>query len=140
MGGGGLGVLGDINLIWARRMHQNQRFDGTDIDVAMMTTYHVNCGAVVRISPGVLEVPGSNPRWNFFPSFILIRPIIITLINFFYFLTLQWVELGCGCMYILWELNFFYSLGVAVLGVCIHDFWTIFFLLSVSARLKKRFK
>ena len=28
----------------------------------MMTTYHISCGAVVRISPGV---PGSNPGWKF---------------------------------------------------------------------------
>ena len=61
--------------------------------VAMMITYHIHCGEVVRILPGVPEVPGSNPGWNFF---LLIRPIIITLINFL-FLFLQWVELGCGC-------------------------------------------
>ena len=45
-----------------------------------MTTYHTYGGAVVRTSPGV---PGSNPRWNFFLLFSLIRPIIITLIKIF---------------------------------------------------------
>ena len=86
----------------------------------MMTTYHIHCGAVVRIFPRVPEVPGLNPGWNFFSFFFLIRPIIITLINFFF--------------------NFYsgWSLGVAVLGLCIYygsDFWTIFFLFSVSAHL-----
>ena len=36
----------------------------------MMITYHIHCGAVVRISPGVPEVPGSNPEWNIFPPFL----------------------------------------------------------------------
>ena len=30
-----------------------------------MTTYHINCGVVVRTTPGI---PGSNPGWNFFPQ------------------------------------------------------------------------
>ena len=50
----------------------------------------------------ISEVPGSNSRWNFFSFFFLIRPIIITLINFF--------------------ISYFYSgwsLGVAVPGICI---------------------
>ena len=47
----------------------------------MMSTYHIHCGAVVRISPGGPEVPGSNTGWNFFSPFF--TPIIITLINFY---------------------------------------------------------
>ena len=79
--------------------------------VAMMTTYHIHCGAVVRISPGVPVVPGSNPEWNFFLLFFIIRPIIITLI--FYFCS-GW------------------SLSVAVPGICKDygsDLWTILFCL-----------
>ena len=46
--------------------------------VAVMTTYHIHCGAVVKILPGVPEIPGSNLGRNFSP-FFLISPIIITL-------------------------------------------------------------
>ena len=84
----------------------------------MMTIYHIHCGA---ISPGVPDVSGSNPGWIFFLLFFLIRPIIITLIIFYFY---------SG-----------WSLGVAVPGICIYygdDFRTIFFLLSVSACLKKK--
>ena len=83
----------------------------------MMTTYHIRCGAVVRILPGVSEVPGSNSEWNFFSFFFLIRPIIITLINFFFYSYSGW------------------SLGVAILGICIPSniLWElIFFICTVG--------
>ena len=84
----------------------------------MMTTHHIHCGAVVRTSLGVSEVPGLNPGGGIF-SFFLIRPITITLIIFIFHFYSGW------------------SLGVAVLGIYVYYTMGVisgkFFLLSVGS-------